>query len=81
MYTLAFKKLTICPLTKLMAMLGHGIIQHWVCGSQAVLHHTLMGCEPTTGIAICDPSMKCSCLKTEDVHCCAIGNVLSDKMP
>lgn len=41
----AFKKLTICPFSKFMAMLGHGVTQH-----------TLIDCKPSTDISKIQPT-------------------------
>lgn len=40
-----FKKLAICPFSKFMAILGHGVIQH-----------TPIDCEPSTDILIIQPT-------------------------
>lgn len=41
----AFKKLSICPFSKFMAMLGHGVTQH-----------TLIDCKPSTDISKIQPT-------------------------
>lgn len=69
MSVLAFKKLIICPLQKSIVMAGYGVLQHWISGIQSVLHHTFIGCKPSTYIlALCDPRVKCICFKTEDIE-------------